>query len=145
MKTRFAVLLGVSALLGIALSVEAAPIKLLCKGKMTTALDAEKLTDPARVVVEFDQAAGWVSFNGWAIDADRIPATSSKTVMTFSHTARGPGVVSTTKGSIEIAAARIFLDTTISSQGGHGQRWTTPFGIQVNTLRMTGDLRCQTP
>lgn len=130
--------------MGVALSAEAAPIKLLCKGPVTTVFDAEKLTDPARVVVEFDQAAGWVSYNGWAVDAERIPAVSSGTVMTFSHTAPGPGVVSTTKGRIDMGTRRIFFDTVISSQSP-GQRWATPFGIQVTTLRMTGDVPCQTP
>lgn len=145
MKAFFAVPLALSFSLGFAFSVEAVPIKLLCKGPVTTAFDAEKLTDPARVVVEFDQAAGWVSFNGWAADAERIPATSSGTVMTFTHTSPGPVVVATTKGRIETAIRRVYLDTTMTSQNGPGQRWVTPFGIPVTTLRMTGDVPCQTP
>jgi hypothetical protein len=145
MKANFAILLALSAFLGVALSVEAAPIKLLCKGPVTMAFDAEKVTDPARVGVEFDQTAGWVSFKGWAVDAERVPATSLGTVMTFTHTAPGPGVVSTTEGRIELATRRMYLDTTISSSNGPGKRWTTDLGMQVTTLRVTGDVPCQTP
>ncbi|MES2784317.1 MAG: hypothetical protein V4684_02570 [Pseudomonadota bacterium] len=139
MKAHVAILL----MLGAALSVEAAPLKLLCKGAIAMAFDAKEITDQARIDVELDPAAGWISFKGWAVNAERIPATTTPgTMMTFTHTAPGPGVVSTTKGRMDLAMRRIYLDTTFSSSEGPGKRWTTDWGMQVTTLRVTGDVPC---
>src|SRR5262245_58547960 len=113
--TNLATVLAVSVLFGFVSSVEAAPIKLLCKGVVTLEFDAEKVTDPASISVELDQAAGWVSLDGWAVNAERLPITSSGSAVTFTYRAPGPGVVSITTGRIELSTGRLYLDTTISS------------------------------
>ncbi|MDP3619236.1 MAG: hypothetical protein Q8R63_05530 [Ramlibacter sp.] len=138
MKAHVAILL----MLGAALSVEAAPLRLLCKGAITMAFDAKEITDQTRIDVELDPAAGWISFKGWSVNAERIPATTAGNVMTFAHTAPGPGVVSTTKGRMDLATRRIYLDTTFSSSEGPGKRWTTDWGMQVTTLRVMGEVPC---
>jgi hypothetical protein len=144
MKANFPILLVLTAFSGVALPVEAAPIKLVCKGPVTMAFDAEKVTDPVKVDVELDQSAGWVRFEGWAVDVERIAAKSLGDVMTFTHNAPGPGVVSSTRGRIDLATRRIYLDTTVSSSDGPGKQWTTDLGMRVTTLRVTGDVPCQT-
>ena len=144
MKANLAILLAVSALFGVVSSVEAAPVKLLCKGPVTMAFDTETLKNPARISVELDQAAGWVSLDDVA-GTERIPITSSGTAVTFTHTAPGPGVVLITNGRIELSTGRLYFDTTYSSSKGPGERWTTPWNVQVTTLRVTGDLPCGTP
>ena len=145
MKANLAVLLAASVLFGAVSSVEAAPVKLLCRGPVTIEFDTEKVTDPARISVELDQAAGWVSFNGWAVGTERIPTTSAGTAVIFTHTGAGPGAVSITQGRIELSTGRLYLDTTFSSSNGASERWTTNWGVQVTTLRMTGDVPCRTP
>lgn len=140
-KASLSTIVAVSALFGSISSVHAAPIKLLCKGPVTMAFDTETLQDPTRISVELDQAVGWVSLDD---GTERIPIASSGTAVTYTRTAPAPGgVVSITNGRIELSTGRLYFDTTYSSSKGPGERWTTPFGSQVTTLRITGDLPCR--
>lgn len=134
-------ILAVIAFSGSVSSAQAAPVKLVCKGPATIAFDTDKVTEPTRISVELDLAAGWVSLDGWVVGTERLPITSSGTAVTFTTTVPGPGVVSITTGRIELSTERLYLDTTFSN--GSGKPWTTNWGVQVTTLRVTGDVPCR--
>lgn len=146
--------LAVNALFGSVSSVQAAPVKLVCKGPVTVEADTEKLREPNMVSVELDQAAEWVTFEGWLGDMvpnwpkdywERLPITSSGTTVMFTNTVPGPGVVSITTGRIELSTGRMYFTTTSSSPKGAGEQWTPIWGGRLTTLTVTGDVPCRTP
>lgn len=145
-KANLAIVLAVSALFGVVSSVEAAPVKLLCKGAGTMEVDTDKTPSPAIISVELDEAAGWISLDGWAVGPERLPITRSGPAVTFTNTATSPseGVVAITTGRIEPSTGRLYIETTVTSANGPGKQFTF-WNVEVTTLRFTADVPCRTP
>lgn len=147
MRAYLAFVLALTTLFGVASSVRAAPVKLLCKGVLTVVRDNTETTpSPFRVGVEIDEAAAWIRFKPPISSRERLPITSSGGVVTFTDTftSASDGVVSNITGRIEPGTGRLYFDNTISSAMGAGERFEF-WGVEMTTLRTFGDVPCRTP